>query len=242
MRSPATRPRNAALGLALAALLLLLAGCGSSPSASQAVADLGSGFPISRHASALDTALVTSSPDAGFYVDPTYLHFYYLRPVPLSDVLPLLSGSEKGAAESLSRLGPLLEVVVTATNPGASTTAVDLTQSVLESDPTHLLVPSRARSAVQKSYYDPIRPVLVLSSYRLDVCSADVNPGARVWMVAVFPPVNTTRKIALVDQEFVKPTVQGFYLPIAKGSLPARLPSTLYFQDVSHCIQVLNQS
>jgi len=233
--------RRAALSGALAGLVLL-AGCASNPSATQAVAALGSGLPISQHAHALDSALVTSSPDGGFYTDPTYLHFYYLRQVQLGDVLPLLSGSEAQDAKSLTGLGPLLEVVVTATNPGASTTAVDLTQTVLESRETSQLDPKGIHTSIQKTYYQPIRPIVVISSNRLDVCSADVNPGAEVWMVAVFPPVNTSVKIALVDSEFVKPTAQGFYLPVGKGAIPARLPSPLYSQDVDHCIQILNQS
>ena len=235
------RRRRAALSVALTALVLL-AGCSSSPSASQAVAALGSGLPVSQHAQPLDSALVTSSPDGGFYVDPTYLHFYYLRRVQLSDVVPLLSGAEAHDAQSLAGLGPLLEVVVTVTNPGASTTAVDLTQTVLESRVTSKLDPRGLHTSVQKSYYQPIRPIVVISSNRLDVCSADVNPGAKVWMVAIFPPVNTSIKIALVDPEFVKPKVHGFYLPVAKGAIPARMPATLYTQDVDHCIQILNES
>ncbi|MGH7643728.1 MAG: hypothetical protein ACRENX_12105 [Candidatus Dormibacteria bacterium] len=222
--------------------LVLLAGCGSNPSATEAVAALGSGLPVSHHARPLDSALVTSSPDGGFYTDPTYLHFYYLRQVGLADVLPLLSGSEAQDAKSLAGLGPLLEVVVTATNPGASTTAVDLTQTVLESARTALLDPKGVHSSIQRSYYQPIRPIVVISSNRLDVCSADVNPGAKVWMVAVFPPVNISVKIAFVDSDFVKPLAHGFYLPVGQGSIPSRIPATLYSQDVDHCIQILNQS
>lgn len=233
--------RRALLGAALTSLALL-AGCSSSPSASQAVAALGSGLPVSHHADPLGSALVTSTPDGGFYVDPTYLHFYYLRQVQLSDVLPLLSGAEAHDAQSLSGLGPLLEVVVTATNSGASTTAVDLTQTVLESAVTSRLDPRDVDSSVQRSYYQPIRPILVLSSNRLDVCSADVNPGARVWMVAVFPPVRTSIRIAVVDPEFVKPKVHGFYLPVARGAVPSHVPTTLYAEDVDHCIQILNES
>lgn len=224
------------------AALVLLAGCGSNPNATEAVAALGSGLPISHHAHPLANALVTSSPDGGFYTDPTYLHFYYVRRVQLRDVLPLLSGPEAKDARSLAGLGPLLEVVVMATNPGASTTAVDLTQTVLESRVTSRLDPRAVHSAIQKTYYHPIRPIVVISSNRLDVCSADVNPGAKVWMVAVFPPVNTLVKVAFVDSEFVTPTVHGFYLPVGKGALPARVPTTLYSQDVDHCIQILNES
>ncbi|MGA8207799.1 MAG: hypothetical protein WB867_07230 [Candidatus Dormiibacterota bacterium] len=235
------RRLRAPVGLLLAGLVLL-AGCASSPSATAAVAALGSGLPVSRHAHPLDNALVTSTPDDGFYVDDTYLHFYYLRKVGLNDVEPLLSGSEAKDADTLRGLGPLLEVVVTATNPGQSTTGVDLTQTVLESSQTSRLDPRGMRTALQKTYYDPIRPIVVLSSNRLDVCSADVNPGATVWLMAVFPPVNTSIKIALVDQEFVSPVVHGFYLPIAHGAIPSRVPSTLYAQDVDHCIQILNES
>jgi hypothetical protein len=222
--------------------LVLLAGCASSPSATAAVAALGTGLPINRHAQPLDNALVTSTPDDGFYVDDTYLHFYYLRRVGLVDVEPLLAGAEAKDADSLRGLGPLLEVVVTATNPGQSTTAVDLTQTVLESSQTSRLNPRGVHTAEQRTYYEPIRPIVVLSSNRLDVCSADVNPGATVWLMAVFPPVNTSIKIALVDQEFVSPVVHGFYLPIARGAIPSRVPSTLYAQDVDHCIQILNES
>jgi hypothetical protein len=224
------------------AAFALLAGCSSSPSAAAAVAALAGGLPVSHGAHPLDSALVTSSPDGGFYTDPTYLHFYYLRQVQLRDVEPLLSGSEAIAVRSLSGLGPLLEVVVTATNPGASTTAVDLTQTVLESSQTSKLDPRGVHTALQRTYYNPIRPIVVISSNRLDVCSADVNPGAKVWMVAVFPPVNTSVKIAVVDSEFVAPKVHGFYLPVAKGAIPSRVPTPLYSQDVDHCIQILNES
>ena len=247
MSSPAgPRPihpgrRRAAVGWALATLVLV-AGCGSNTSASQAVAALGGGLPISQHARPLENALVTSSPDGGFYTDPTYLHFYFVRQVPLRDILPLLSGSEAHDAKSLSGLGPLLEVVVTATNPGASTTAVDLTQTVLESAVTARLDPRGVQSSVQLSYYEPIRPIVVMSSNRLDVCSADVNPGARVWMVAIFPPINISVRVAFVDSEFVTPKAHGFYLPIGRGAVPNRLPATLYAEDVDHCIQILNQS
>jgi hypothetical protein len=233
--------KRARLIVAVAAFALL-AGCSSSPSATAAVAALAGGLPVSHGAHPLDSALVTSSPDGGFYTDPTYLHFYYLRQVQLSDVEPLLSGSEATDVRSLSGLGPLLEVVVTATNPGASTTAVDLTQTVLESSQTSKLDPRGVHTALQRTYYNPIRPIVVISSNRLDVCSADVNPGAKVWMVAVFPPVNTSVKIALVDSEFVAPKVHGFYLPVAKGAIPSRVPTPLYSQDVDHCIQILNES
>lgn len=233
--------KRARLIVAVAAFALL-AGCSSSPSAAAAVAALAGGLPVSHGAHPLDSALVTSSPDGGFYTDPTYLHFYYLRQVQLRDVEPLLSGSEAIAVRSLSGLGPLLEVVVTATNPGASTTAVDLTQTVLESSQTSKLDPRGVHTALQRTYYNPIRPIVVISSNRLDVCSADVNPGAKVWMVAVFPPVNTSVKIAVVDSEFVAPKVHGFYLPVAKGAIPSRVPTPLYSQDVDHCIQILNES
>jgi hypothetical protein len=233
--------KRARLIVAVAAFALL-AGCSSSPSAAAAVAALAGGLPVSHGAHPLDSALVTSSPDGGFYTDPTYLHFYYLRQVQLRDVEPLLSGSEAIAVRSLSGLGPLLEVVVTATNPGASTTAVDLTQTVLESSKTSRLDPRGVHTALQRTYYSPIRPIVVISSNRLDVCSADVNPGAKVWMVAVFPPVNTSVKIAVVDSEFVAPKVHGFYLPVAKGAIPSRVPTPLYSQDVDHCIQILNES
>jgi hypothetical protein len=233
--------KRARLIVAVAAFALL-AGCSSSPSAAAAVAALAGGLPVSHGAHPLDSALVTSSPDGGFYTDPTYLHFYYLRQVQLRDVEPLLSGSEAIEVRSLSGLGPLLEVVVTATNPGASTTAVDLTQTVLESSQTSKLDPRGVHTALQRTYYNPIRPIVVISSNRLDVCSADVNPGAKVWMVAVFPPVNTSVKIAVVDSEFVAPKVHGFYLPVAKGAIPSRVPTPLYSQDVDHCIQILNES
>ncbi|MGH7665701.1 MAG: hypothetical protein ACREN1_00065 [Candidatus Dormibacteria bacterium] len=229
------------LTLGLAGLLLLSA-CGAATTAGEAVAALASGMPVSPQARPLDSALVTSSPDGGFYTDPTYLHFYYLRLVQLDDVVPLLSGSEAQDARALAGLGPLLEVVVTATNPGASTTAVDLTQTVLESTVTKRLEPKGVVTALTKTYYNPIRPIVVISSNRLDVCSADVNPGAKVWMVAVFPPINRGVKVALVDSEFVAPRVHGFYLPVGKGALPSRVPKTLYSQDVDHCIQILNES
>ncbi|MGH7608776.1 MAG: hypothetical protein ACREOD_02360 [Candidatus Dormibacteria bacterium] len=230
--------------LALSALLgaLGVAGCGSAPSAAQAVAALGRGLPVRSHAQPLHSALVTSSPDGGFYNDPTYIHFYFLRRVPLRDVLPLLPSQEAQDAESLANLGPLLEVIGEATNPGASTTAVDLTQSVLESTVTRRLDPKRATTSVQRSYYDPIRPIVVLSSYRLDVCSADVNPGAKVWMLAVFPPVSTRFPVAVYDPEFVKPAAKGFFLPVERGALPASVPRALYAEDVDRCIQILNES
>lgn len=234
-------PRSLALGLLLG-VGLLASGCGSSPSTSQAVSALRSGVPVHQGAHALGTALVTSSPDAGFYVDPTYLHVYYLREVKLEDVIPLLSGSERHDASTLEGLGTVLEVVVLATNPGQSTTDVDLTQSVLESSHTKGLVPSGVHTAVQHTYYSPIRPIVVLSSYRLDVCSADVNPGAQVWMMAVFPPIRMSGRLALVDPEFVKPAIHGFYLPVHKGAVPSTIPTTLYSQDVDHCIQILNES
>ncbi len=239
LRGARARQLAALLALALAALL---SGCGSSPSAARAVTALRTGMPVRHAAKSLDTALVTSTPDGGFYVDPTYLHFYYLRKVSLANVTPLLSGSERRDAGTLQGLGPLLEVVAVATNPGASTTAVDLTQAVLESQHTSKLVPAGVRSAVQQSYYQPIRPILVLSSYRLDVCSADVNPGATVWMLAVFPPVRSSAPLALVDPEFVQPAAHGFYVPVGRGGLPTSVPTTLYAQDVDHCIQILDQS
>ncbi|MGH7611567.1 MAG: hypothetical protein ACREN4_06075 [Candidatus Dormibacteria bacterium] len=226
----------------LLAVVLGASGCGSSPNAAQAVRALVAGLPVHARAQPLDNALVTSSPDGGFYTDPTYLHFYFMRRVPLDDILPLLPAQEAGDASSLAPLGPLLEVVVRATNSGASTTAVDLTQSVLESTVTSRLDPRRASSALQRTYYRPIRPIVVLSSYRLDVCSADVNPGAVVWMLAVFPPVNRGHRIALYDPEFIKPAAKGFFLPVGRGALPAPPPRTLYAQDVDHCIQILNES
>ncbi|HVC38657.1 MAG TPA: hypothetical protein VNH20_01620 [Candidatus Dormibacteraeota bacterium] len=229
------------MSAALAALLLL-AGCGTNINARQAVSALRSGLPISLRAHPLNSALVTSTPDGGFYTDPTYLHFYYLRTVPLSDVSPLLTGSEAQDLKSLSGLGPLLEVVITATNPGASTSAVDLIQTVLESRVTARLDPAGVHSTLQRTYYEPIRPIVVISSNRLDVCSADVNPGAKVWMLAVYPPVNLAVKIAVVDSGFVAPKVHGFYLPVGRGDVPGQLPTTLYAQDVDHCIQILNQS
>ncbi|MGH7641342.1 MAG: hypothetical protein ACREOL_10640 [Candidatus Dormibacteria bacterium] len=238
------RAGRSAVGLALLlAGVVALAGCGSSEATeAQAIAALGTGMPVRGQTQPLANGLVTSSPDGGFYTDPTYLHFQYLRRVPLGDLIPLLSGSEAQDARSLEGLGSALEVVVTATNPGASTTAVDLTQTVLESRITARLDPSGLATSIQKTYYNPIRPIAVLSSNRLDVCSADVNPGAMVWMIAVFPPVNRGVRVALVDSEFVKPTIHGFYLPIGAGALPHRVPRTLYAQDVDHCIQILNES
>jgi hypothetical protein len=208
----------------LAGLTVLGAGCSSSPAASPAVAALRTGLPVSEHGLSLNTALVASVPDAGCYVDPTYLHFYYLGKVQLRDALPLLCGWERRDAWSLQNLGPLLEVVVWAANAGASTTAADLTESLRQSGKTSELDPSGVGSALQKTYYRPIRSILVLSSDRLDMHSADVNPGAEVWMLAVLPPVNTSIKLALIDPALVKPKGHGFCRPRGRALCPLSCP------------------
>jgi len=216
---------------------LLLSSCaGSGGGATAAVQALVSGLPARQNARPLQGGTDSCSPDGGFYVDNTKIDFYYMRPVPLRDVLPLLPAQEAKDARSLSGLGPLLEVVALASNPGASTCGVGLTQTVLESALTAKLDPKGLRSALQRSYYEPIRPIVVLSNNRLDVCSANVNPGAYVWLFAVFPPVNTGVPVAVVN-----PSPQfGFYLPVARGALPAVPPKHLYAEDVNHCIQILS--
>lgn len=230
----------AAAGAALLLTVLLSSCGGTTTSASQAVKDLVAGLPVRAHARPLKSGLDSCSPDGGFYIDQTRISFYYMRLVPLADVLPLLPGQERRDARSLASFGKLLEVVALATNPGASTCGVGLTQTVLETAAefggTNHLDPSRHLTPLQNSYYQPIRPILELSSGRLSVCSADVNPGASVWMLAVFPPVRASIPIAVVN-----PAPQfGFYLPLDRGALPAAPPSTLYAEDVDHCLQILN--
>jgi len=227
--------------LLLVIAMLLASSCGSAPSsASQAVKDLVAGLPVRAAAKPLDSGLDSCSPDGGFYVDQTRIYFYYSRLVPLADILPLLPTSEKHAASSLSHFGQLLEIVALAENPGASTCGVGLTQTVLETSAkfggTNNLDPAGRLTSLQQTYYQPIRPIVVLASNRLSVCSADVNPGASVWLLAVFPPVKTSIPVAVVNPS---PSF-GFYLPRNHGALPAAPPSNLYSEDVDHCIQILS--
>lgn len=220
---------------------MVLASCGGGGgSPAQAERALVAGLPVSARAHPLNTGGDACSPDGGFYVDHTKISFYYLREVPLQDVLPLLSGSEARSARRLAGSGPLLEVVALARNGGASTCGMGLTQVVLETSRTYggtaHLVPRGTTKAVQQAYYQPIRPIVVLSSNRLNLCSANVNPGASVWLMAVFPPVDMKVPLALVN-----PSPQyGFFLPVRRGALPARPPTSLYSEDVNHCIQVLS--
>lgn len=220
---------------------MVLASCGSGASSpAQADRALVAGLPVSARAKPLNTGSDSCSPDGGFYVDRTKISFYYMREVPLQDVLPLLSGSEARSARRLAGAGPLIEVVAVARNGGASTCGVGLTQVVLETSShyggTAHLVPNGTTPAVQQAYYQPIRPIVVLASNRLNLCSADVNPGASVWLMAVFPPVDAKVPLAVVN-----PNPQyGFFLPVRRGSLPARPPTSLYSEDVNHCLQVLS--
>jgi hypothetical protein len=218
-----------------------LSACGgSATSATTAVHNLVAGLPASSHAKPVQTQVASCTPDGGFYIDDTKVSYYYTREVSLANVLPLLASGEAKDARSLAGLGPLLEVIALATNPGAATCGVGLTQTVLESAKayggTAKLDPPGVLTSVQRSYYDPIRPILVLSNNRLSICSADVNPGASVWLIAIFPPVNTKIPVAVVN-----PTpLAGFYPRIGKGSLPAEPPSSLYSEDVNHCIEILS--
>ncbi len=225
----------------LALTTLALASCGSgSTSAAHAVKSLVSGLPVHRNARPLQVGAYSCSPDGGFYVDQTKIGFYYMRLVPLSDILPLLPAADARQAASLAHFGRLLEVVALASNPGASTCGVSLTQTVLETAKqfggTVRLDPNGLANTVQQSYYDPIRPIVVLASNRLSVCSADVNPGASVWLFAVFPPVASSIPVAVVDSS---PSF-GFYLPLDKGALPAAPPAHLSPGDVNQCIQILS--
>lgn len=235
---PSRRSVLLVLGLALA---LLVTSCGSGAgTAAQADQALAAALPVSSHARPLSSGGAACSPDGGFYVDRSTIQFYYSRRVPLADILPLLSGAEARSARALAGLGPLLEVVAVARNPGASTCGVGLTQTVLETSKqyggTAHLDPGGLTTSVRLAYYEPIRPIVVLSSNRLDLCSADVNPGASVWLMAVFPPVRSGVRVALVN-----PSPQyGFFLPIARGAVPATVPSQLYADDVNHCIQILS--
>ncbi len=226
--------------LAGAVVAVLLAGCGSTLSPrGGAERALTAGIPVRSAAKPIGTGLERSTPDGGFYYSNVYVHVYYARPVPLSDVLPLLSGAERKDATSLAGLGPLLEVVARAYNSGASTSSVELFQAVLESAHTNQLVPQGAHRSIQQTYYRPIRPIVVLSNYRLNTCSASANPGGSVWLVAVFPPVETARGVALVHPNFGPAAHPGFYLRIARGALPTALPPNLYSQDVNGCLQTL---
>jgi hypothetical protein len=231
-----------AVGAAVLATLMLSSCGGSTTTASQAVKDLVAGLPVRAHAQPLKSGLDSCTPDGGFYIDQTRISFYYMRLVPLADVLPLLSGQERRDAQSLAPFGKLLEVVALATNPGASTCGVGLTQTVLETAAefggTNHLDPSQHLTALQNTYYQPIRPILELASGRLSVCAADVNPGASVWLLAVFPPVRAAVPIAVVNPA----PAFGFYLPLDRGALPASPPPTLYSEDVDQCLQILNAS
>lgn len=230
------------LGAAVAGLLLalLLGSCGGPATAARADEALAGSLPVSQHARPLDVGSATCSPDGGIYVDRTTIRFYYARDVPLADLMPLLSGAQARSARELSGLGPLLEVVAVAHNLGAATCGVGLTQTVLETSSryggTAHLDPRGLRGAIRQSYYEPIRPIVVLSNNRLDLCSASVNPGASVWLLAVFPPVRQGVPLALVN-----PSPQyGFFLPVRRGAVPAAVPTQLYSEDVDHCIQILS--
>ena len=198
------------------------------------------GLPVTPHAKPLKSGIDSCPPDGGFYIDQTRISFYYMRLVPLRDILPLLPAPERRNATSLASLGKLLEVVALASNPGAATCGIGLTQTVLETAAqfggTNNLDPSRRLSSLQQTYYQPIRPILELASSRLSVCSADINPGAKVWLLAVFPPVRTSIPIAVVNPS----PPFGFYLPLNHGALPAAPPATLYSEDVDRCLQILN--
>ncbi len=231
---PTRRPGTGRWPLIGGVLALALAGCGAGAPAGPTLAPILHGLTVRRHAPALRTGLLYTSPDGGFYRDPTYLHVYATRLVPLRAVLPLLPASDRSASRQLAGLGPLYAVVARADNPGAATANISLATTVLESTRTSRLVPAGLRSATARTFYQPIRPIVVLSNQRLDLCSVAVPPGGQTWMVAVFPPVDVRAGVALVA-----PTSFGFYLPTGAGALPAAIPGNLFAGDVNTCLQQL---
>ena len=226
------RPRPRRLVLIGGLLALGLAGCGTPAPAGPTLAPILHRLPVRPHARPLRSGLVYTSPDGGFYRDPTYLRVYATRLVPLAAVLPLLPASDRSASRQLAGLGPLYAVVARADNPGAATANVSLATAVLESALTRRLVPAGVHGPTARTFYQPIRPIVVLSNQRLDLCSVAVPPGGQTWMVAVFPPVDVRVGVALVA-----PTSFGFYLPTDAGALPARIPSALFAGDVNTCLQ-----
>jgi len=213
-------------------LALALAGCGAGAPAGPTLAPILHGLSVRPHARALRSGLVYTSPDGGFYRDPTYLRVYATRLVPLRAVLPLLPASDRSASRRLAGLGPLYAVVARADNPGAATADISLATAVLESVLTRRLVPAGVHGSIARTFYQPIRPIVVLSNQRLDLCSVAVPPGGQTWLVAVFPPVDVRVGVALVV-----PANFGFYLPTDAGALPAPIPGTLFAGDVNTCLQ-----
>ena len=211
----------------------LVAGCAAPVSALPASAPLAAGLPVRLHPRALATGRIYTTPDGGFYQDPAFLDVYYARRVSLRPVLRLLPASDRATARRLRGDGRLLEVVARVTNRGASTGSVSLADTVLESRLTRELVPRGIRGGVPRTFYEPIRPILVLASRPLDVCAASLAPGASAWLLAVFPPVVPTVPVALVAQG-----LYGFYLPVDSGAVPSGLPLHLYAGDVNHCFEV----
>jgi len=228
-RSP---PLVVRLAVGAAILGPLVGGCAGAATALPATAPLAGGLPVRRHPVALATGRLYTTPDGGFYQDPAVMDVYYARRVRLPPVLALLPPADRRAARDLAGDGPLLEVVARATNRGASTGSVSLANTVLESQRTSQLVPRRVRGAVTHTFYEPIRPILVLASRPLDLCAASIAPGGSVWLLAVFPPVDPRVRVALVAQG-----LYGFYLPVASGGVPPGLPLRLYTGDVNRCVQ-----
>ncbi len=224
------RPGGAAA--VLLGLGSVLAGCAAAPAAQPATAPLVAGIPVRAHPAALATGRLYSTPDGGFYQDPSWMDVYAVRRVPLRAVLPLLPGADRTAARGLTGDGRLLEVVTRATDRGAATANVSLANTVLESRLTHRLVPRRVTPAVSTAFYEPIRPLLVLASRPLDVCAASIAPGDSVWLLAVYPPVAQGVRVALVAQG-----LYGFYIPVGQGAVPRGLPRHLYTDDVTRCFQ-----
>ncbi len=225
------RPRIATALLGAALGVLGLSGCAGAASAVPATAPLAANLPVRLHPAALASGRIYTTPDGGFYLDPSLLDVYYIRRVRLPTVLRLLPSADRRAAAGLRGDGGLLEVVTRVTNRGASTGSVSLADTVLESRLTRELVPAGVRGSVSRTFYEPIRPILVLASRPLDACAASLAPGASAWLLAVFPPVVPRVRVALVAQGLF-----GFYVPVGTGAVPPGLPLHLYTDDVTRCI------
>lgn len=203
--------------LTLAGIIATVAGCSTSPLPSTSVSSLD-WSPTYAGGAALGSGKLYTSPDGGIYVNPDRLT--------VSAVVTGKAGNLGGIVgvsnfSKLATFGPYTYVVMTVTNlgQGVSTPQFNDTQLAVE------LAPPAALHGPTSSLYSPIFPIGLLSSVPIQSsCAINLNPGQKVWVVLMYPPIQSSAKFPSV----VWGEYQDFQLTLARYNHAASLPDTLY--------------
>lgn len=198
----------------MAALAMLVAGCGSSPTLDAA----SLGLPQAPNARALATTTVATSPDGGIYRNPDHLEVLLVTRHKADAVAAQLGAAAANWAQ-LRGFGDFTLVGLRVRDDGKVSSDPRLGDLQMASD----YAPAGTSDGALRHFYHPTYPLaLVSDATTASDCSIHLDPGHSAVAILVYPPVNLAATLVWGRLgEFVLTVPVGGAVPPLGGSLHA---------------------